>query len=96
MISRPLRFCSVVGDAAADARGELVQLGDAILRLVQLQAIAAAAETVGEDDISAGGDHGAVQVLDAVGMIDVPQFRRIAGGSPASNRLVPVAPSASR
>ena len=37
--------------------GQFVQLGDAVLGLVQLQAIARAAEAVGEDDVGAGGDH---------------------------------------
>ena len=68
-----------VGDAAGDAGGQLVQLGDAVLGLVQLQAIARAAEAVGEDDVGAGRDHGAVQGLDAVDMLDVPQLRRVAG-----------------
>ena len=69
----------VVGDAAGDAGGQLVQLGDAVLGLVQLQAIARAAEAIGEDDVGAGRDHGAVQRLDAVDVIDVPQLGRVAG-----------------
>ena len=37
-----------------------------------------AAEGIREDDVRASFDEGAVQVGDALWMLDVPQFRRVA------------------
>jgi hypothetical protein len=39
--------------------------------------------------MSGGRDHVPVQFLDAVGMLDVPEFRRIAGGEPGIEQIGP-------
>ena len=72
----------LVGDAARDLGGALVQLVHAILRIVQLQPLARAAEGIGEDDVGAGIDEILVQRRDLFRGRLVPQFRRLAGFQP--------------
>ena len=66
-----------VGNLTRELGGPLVELEDAILGAVQLQAVAVAAERVRQDDVGAGVDEGAVQLLDALGMLDVPELGRL-------------------
>jgi hypothetical protein len=47
---------------------------------VQHQAPAVSPETVGQNDVGTGVDKSPMQALDPVGMLGVPEFRRIAGG----------------
>ena len=61
-----------IGDASADPGRSLVHRLHPVLPLVQLEAVPAAAEAVGQHDVRAGLDHGAVQGLDPVGMVEVP------------------------
>ena len=70
----------LVGDGAGDLGGTLVQLEDTVLRVVQLQAVAGAAEGVGEDNVGACLDEIPVQVRDRLGRGLVQQFRCLAGG----------------
>jgi hypothetical protein len=55
------------------------ELRDPIGRLVQLQPIARAAECIGENDVGAGLDESTRQFRDAVGMLAIPQLRRVPG-----------------
>ena len=81
---------------AGDLGGPPVELVDAVLRVVQLQPVARAAEGIGEDDVGAGIDEILVQRRD---LLRARSRSSSSGASPASspmaNRLVPVAPSAS-
>ena len=73
------------------------------LGLVELQAVARPAEGIGQDDVRAGIDEGALQIGDALRMIGVPQLRRIprlqaaleqiAAGRPVREQPRPLAPS---
>src|SRR5262245_54569968 len=56
-----------------------VDLAYPALRVVKLEAMAAAAEAVGQDDIGACLDEAAMQGSYSIGMLEVPQLRRIAG-----------------
>ena len=49
---------------------------------MQREAPAVAAEGIGQDDVGAGIDEGLVQREDAIGMLEVPHLRRIAGHQP--------------
>ena len=55
-----------------------VQFSHSILRLVQHQAIAGAAEAVGQDQIRAHVDEGLVVLRDSLWIVDEPQFRSVA------------------
>ena len=76
-------------------RREPVQLAHAGLQLVQHQPAAVAAERVGEDDVGAGVDEALMQRADSFRMGAFHSSGVSPEASPASNRLVPVAPSAS-
>ena len=69
-----------VGDRARDLGGEPVQLARPVLELVQHQAPAVGPESVGQDDVGARVDESPMQALDPIGMLGVPELRRIAGG----------------
>ncbi len=56
-----------------------VDLVGAAVGLVQGEAPTVAAEGVGQDDIGAGIDEHLVERLDTVGMLLVPDLRRVAG-----------------
>ena len=77
----------LVGDGAGDLGGALVQRVDAILRMMQLQPVAGAAEGVGEDDVGAGVDEILVQAGDRLGRGLVQQFRRLAGLQPHGEQI---------
>ena len=70
----------VVGDLARDLGGETIELARPAFELVQHQAPAVGAETVGQDDVGARIDEGLMQALDPVRMLGVPELGRIAGG----------------
>jgi hypothetical protein len=59
-----------------------VELGDPVLGPVQLEPVAGAAEGVGQDDVRAGFQKAAVQLEDALRVVDVPQLGRVAGLEP--------------
>ena len=61
--------------------GEFVR---AVLRLVQLQALAVAAERVGQDDVGASFDELPVQIHHLVGSLDGPELRRVTRHQPGS------------
>ena len=75
------------GDASATSQAisaaRLASSYDAALGLVQLEAMAVAAEGVGEDDVGAGIDELLMQRAHLVGLIDVPELRRVACTEPA-------------
>ena len=70
----------LVGDFARDPGCKTVELAGPALELVQHQAAAVGPEAVGQDDVGACVDKGPMQAFDPVGMLGVPEFRRIAGG----------------
>ena len=70
---------TLVGDAACDLGRALVDLGHAVLKIMQLQPVARPAEGIGEDDVGPGIDKALMQPLDAVDMVEVPKLRRVAG-----------------
>ena len=72
-----------VGDLAGDLGGPLGQLVHTTLGTVQLETVTIAAERVGQDDVGAGVDELLVQGANLVGVVDVPELRRIAGTEPA-------------
>ena len=72
-----------VSHGAGILRSGAVQLDDAILKVVQLKPIAGAAEGVGQDDVGASFDVGAMHILHAFGMGDVPLLRAAARDQPA-------------
>ena len=67
-----------IGDAPGDPGRLAIVFAHLVLLLVQLQAIGAAPEAVGEDDVRSRLDHAAVKRLDALGMLEVPELGRIA------------------
>ena len=73
------RAPGAIGFGAGDGDRAAVQLGDAMFRVMQLEAKARAAEGIGQDDVGARIDEGALQIADPVRMRDVPQLRRFAG-----------------
>ena len=81
----PIEPATTTGRPAASATPRAtraaaqVQLGHPLLGLVQLQPMPAAAEAVGQDDVSAGLDEAAMHGRDPLGMPDVPQLRAVAG-----------------
>ena len=68
-----------VGDAAGDFGGPLVELMHPVLRMMQLQPMAGAAEGVGEDDVGAGIDEALMQRRDRL-------RRRLVRAAPALRR----------
>jgi hypothetical protein len=56
----------LVGDGAGDFASLLVELVDPVLRVVQLEPVAGAAEAVGQDDVGAGIDKILMQLGDLV------------------------------
>ena len=75
MTGRPALSAS----ARAFAAGGHIDLAHPVLGLVQLEPVAVAAEGVGQDDVGARLDEAAMQSLHALGMLEVPHFRRVAG-----------------
>ena len=71
-----------IGDFAGDPGGLLVEFEDAILGVVQLEAVAIAAKGVGQDDVAAGIDEILMQLADVLRLFIIPEFRRMAGGKP--------------
>jgi hypothetical protein len=55
-----------IGGGARILRGGAIQFDDAILEVVQLEAIARTAKRVGQDDVGASLDVGAVHILHAL------------------------------
>ena len=86
----------LVGHRAGDFGGALVELMNAVLRMVQLQPMARAAEGIGQDDVGAGIDEVLVQRGDLFGRRSFQSSGASPASSPMANRFVPVAPSASR
>jgi hypothetical protein len=74
---------------AGQARGGRVELGHPLGCAVQLQAVAGAAEGVGQNDVRAGVDEGAVLAAHLVGLVDVPQLGRVTGGQPGREEVGP-------
>ena len=68
-----------LGGGARDPRGSFIQFRDAAIRLVQLQSMPRPAEGIGQQDVRSRDGEGAMHVDDALGVLDVPQFRRVAG-----------------
>ena len=66
-----------VGDLTRELGGPLVELEHAVLGAVQFQAVAVAAERVRQDDVGARVDERPVQLLDALGMLRVPELGRL-------------------
>ena len=64
---------------AGDLRSTLGQLVDPILGAMQLQALAVAAERVGQDDVGDGVDELLMEGAHLLRMIGVPELGRIAG-----------------
>ena len=64
--------------AVGQLGGGLVDLEDLVLGAVQLQPVGGAAEGVGEDDVRAGVDEGAVVAHHIVRALQVPELRRVA------------------
>lgn len=69
-----------VGLGAGIAGGGDVEFVDTILQVVKFEPVAGTAEGVGEDDLGARFDEVPVHFADAVGVEDVPFFRRVAVG----------------
>ena len=88
------RAAGGVGDLAGEAGRRAEFSSAAHLRAVQGEAIAVAAEAVGQDQIGAGIDEALVNRPDAIGMLDVSPSQAPPPSSPSANRLVPMAPSA--
>ncbi len=73
------RTACLVGDRTGDFGGTLVEFVGAAFCLVQFQAMAGAAEGIGEDDVGAGIDEILMQLDDLFRRGLVPQFRRFTG-----------------
>ena len=67
-----------LGHLAGELGGALRELADPGLGAVEREPVAVAAEGVGQDDVGARVDEPAVQVLDPVGVVDVPELGRLA------------------
>ena len=67
-----------IGLRAGVLRGGDVELSHLALRIVELQAMAVAAEGIGEDDVRACLDEAAVQRAHPFRMIEIPHFRGVA------------------
>ena len=89
----PIEPATTTGRAAASAivarnlGGALVDLEDAILRLVQLHAVAVGAKAVGQDDVGAGLDEGPEEGVDRLRVVEVPKLRGIAGREPGGEEI---------
>ena len=69
---------SGVRDLARELGRAAIELEDAAFGAVQLQAVTIAAERVGEDEVGTGVDERAVELLHPLGVLDVPELRRLA------------------
>ena len=57
-----------------------VHIGHAVLQIMQLQAIAVAAEGIGENNVGSCRDEPLVQIAHALRVVEIPHFRGVARG----------------
>ena len=54
-----------------------IEFADPVCGAVQFEPVGGSTEAVGEDDVGAGHDHGLMIGDDAIGIVDVQEFRRV-------------------
>ncbi len=67
-------------DRAGDLGGGAIDLGDPVAGIVEVEAVAVAAEAVGQDDVGAGLDEAAMDRGHPLRLVEIPQLARRAIG----------------
>ena len=86
------RMIGGIGFQPRQAGRLAVDLAHPIFSLVQLQTVGAAAEGIGQDDVGTGLDETAMVGAHPLGVLEIPQFRGIAGHQPRLEIIGPRRP----